>query len=102
MTDHLFDLPAANGRPVDPARTDPPLARQTLAAPPRWSAYYGRHVVCGEGQRLTHEKAPAAHLTAALYRRGYRGETTLLCTPCAQSWRAADGMIGLPKRRGDR
>lgn len=76
-----------------------PLARMALNSPPRWAAYRGPHRACDEGVRLTHTGGASAHLDPALYVRVYREERTHLCTRCALSWRAADGMTaGLPKR----
>lgn len=81
------------------ARRRAPLVRSSMVGPkPTWTPYYGKPEPCTEGVRMQydHEREPAkhplrGHTDHAKYRRKFGDEVSLMCTPCAKSWRALDG-----------
>ncbi len=85
--------------PGEPERQRPTV-RQGLAVRPVWSYYSGKHAACTEHVRFRHEGlAPDGELPAGRYVRKYQGHTAIMCTPCAQHWRTADGYgTALPSR----
>lgn len=89
----LADTPVGLGLArVAPAQRPAPQARASVREAVTYTAYHERPTPCYEGVRLTHLGQAGAHLTHARYRRKFRGEETLMCGPCTQTWHAADGL----------
>lgn len=79
-------------------RTKAPMVRSSMKQRPTWTPYYGVVEPCTEGVRMQyqHEQDVSrhplpGHTDHAKYRRKFGDEVSLMCTPCAKTWRQLDG-----------